>query len=124
MSLQAGKTQGYENERVQRLAQAAGYTGDQLLPVPVHIMQLIGGKHNTAVLSEPVLLLCICFIFFCPCVPHNMNVTLSNPVEILACVYSVTRTVHGSFSMQIFFQIAWTFIYCFCDDSDNELTTE
>ena len=92
--LQAGQTQRYENERVQRLAQAAGWTGDQLLPVPVHIMQLIRGKHNTAVLSEPVLLLCIiCFIFFCACVPYNMIFTLSNPVEFLACVYSVTRTV-------------------------------
>lgn len=93
MSLQAGKTEGYENERVQRLAQAAGWTGDQLVPVPAHIMDLIRGKHNTAVLSEPAWVLCICSIFFCPCVPHNMNFTLSNPVEFLVCIYSVTSTM-------------------------------
>lgn len=92
MSLQAGKTRGYGNERVQRLAQAAGETGDQLGPVPVHTTHLIWGKHNAWVLSEPVFVLRICFIFFCPCVLHNTNSTLFNPVEFLACIHSVTGT--------------------------------
>jgi len=63
------------------------------VPAPVHIMHLIGGEQNTVVLSEAVLVLCICFCpLFFPCVPHNKNFTLSNPVEFFVCIYSVTRT--------------------------------
>lgn len=65
----------------------------QLLPAPVHLKQLIRSKHNTAGFSEPDLLPCICFIFFCSCVPHNMIFILFNLLEFLASVYSITRMV-------------------------------
>lgn len=39
-------------DSVQTLAQAAVWT-DQLLPAPVHLKQLIRGKHNTAGFFEP-----------------------------------------------------------------------
>lgn len=50
-------------DSVQTLAQAAVWTG-WLLPAPVHLKQLIRGKHNIDVFSEPDLHLCVWFLFF------------------------------------------------------------
>lgn len=74
---------------MQTLAEAAVWTC-QLLPAPVHLKQLIRGKHNSAGFSEPDLLPYIWFIFFCSCVPHNMNCILFNLPEFLASIHSVT----------------------------------
>lgn len=75
MSPHAGETQGYEYRGSRDWhRQLAGPTcasaSSRYAPNP---------GHNRAVLSEFLLVLSMCFIFFCPCAQHNMTSTLSNP---------------------------------------------